>query len=150
MVQSFGDSEDNTAFLVGLLIAVFTLSEFINATIWARASDNMGRKWTLLIGGFGSMISASLFGLSKSIYAAVAIRVFGGLVNPNVGIVQTCVGEMIKEKSHQGKSFRCCSASKKTDMLSVGTVIQLEHSRSCRFCEALGEILTQHLSAWSN
>ena len=96
------------------------------------------------------MISASLFGLSKSIYAAVAIRTFGGLVNPNVEIVQTCVGEMIKEKSHQGKSFRCCSASRKIDKLNVSPVTQPEHSRSCRFCEALDMILAQRFSGWSN
>ena len=103
MVQSFGEgSQANTAFLVGLLIAIFTFCEFLTGTLWAKASDKMGRKPILLIGVLGAMISATLFGLSRSIYAAVAIRAFGGLANPNVGVVQTCIGETVKKKGHQG------------------------------------------------
>lgn len=105
MVQSFGGNHKaNTAFLVGLLISIFTFCEFISATRWASVSNRIGRKWTLLIGVVGAIISALLFGLSKSIYTAVAIRAFGGLANPNVGVVQTCVGEMVKRKGHQGNS----------------------------------------------
>ena len=103
MVQSFGEgSKANTAFLVGLLIAIFTFCEFLTGTLWAKASDKIGRKPILLIGVLGAMISATLFGLSKSIYAAVAIRALGGLANPNVGVVQTCIGETVKKKGHQG------------------------------------------------
>ena len=105
MVQSFGEkSKAHTALLVGLLIAIFTFCEFLTGTIWAKASDKMGRKPILLIGVLGAMVSAVFFGFSKSIHAAVAIRAFGGLANPNVGVVQTCIGEIVKDKSHQGKA----------------------------------------------
>lgn len=51
MVQSFGEtSKANTAFFVGLLIAVFTFGEFLGGTVWAGVSNRIGRKPTLLIG----------------------------------------------------------------------------------------------------
>jgi len=51
------------------------------------------------------MTSAFLFGLSKSIHVAVTVRALGCLANPNVGVVQTCVGELVKNKEHQGIVF---------------------------------------------
>lgn len=104
MVQSFGGfSKANTALFVGLLIAIFTFCEFISAFLWASVSNRIGRRPTLLIGVVGAIISALFFGLSKSIYVAVATRVFGGLANPNVGVVQTCIREMVKGKGRQSK-----------------------------------------------
>lgn len=106
MVQSFGEtSKANTAFFVGLLIAVFTFGEFLSGTVWTRISDRIGRKPTLLVGMACTMISALLFGLSKSIQVAVTVRALGGLVNPNIRVVQTCVGELVKNKEHQGIVF---------------------------------------------
>jgi len=106
MVQSFGEtSKANTAFFVGLLIAVFTFGEFLGGTVWTRISDRIGRKPTLLVGVACAMTSAFLFGLSKSIHVAVTVRALGGLANPNVGVVQTCVGELVKNKEHQGLIF---------------------------------------------
>ena len=114
MIESFGQqSKANVALLVGLLIAVFTFGEFLTGTMWAKASDKVGRKPILLVGVLGSMVSATLFGLSKSIYVAVAIRSFGGLANPNVGVVQTCIGEIVKSKGHQGKLWRYPPSSQK-------------------------------------
>lgn len=138
MVQSFGGgSKANPALLVGLLIAVFTFSEFISATIWAKVSESIGRKWTLLIGVFGAMASAFFFGLSRSIYVAVAIRAFGGLANPNVGVVQTCVGEIVKDKGHLG-DFLDSTGFINIDMLTMNMGTQRKHSQSCRFCVAWG------------
>ena len=106
MVQSFGEAgRTNTAFLVGLLIAVFTFCEFLSGTVWARISNEIGRKPTLLIGVAGAIASALFFGLSKSIPVAVTVRALGGLANPNVGVVQTCIGELVKKKEYQGTSL---------------------------------------------
>ena len=103
MVSSFeGVSQANPAFVVGLLVSVFTFSEFVSGTIWARVSDRIGRKPTLLIGAFAATLLAVCFGFSNSVSVAVAIRALGGLTNPNVGVVQTCVGELVRNKEHQG------------------------------------------------
>ena len=35
---------------------------------------------------------------------AMTLRVLGGLANPNIGVVQTWIGELVKAETFQGKS----------------------------------------------
>jgi len=105
MLQSFHEVPDqDIAFYTGLLVAVVTFGEFLSAMAWARISDRIGRKPTLLIGtAFGTITAVSL-GLSRSIAAAVASRAFGGLLSANASLVQTCTGE-IARREQQAKAF---------------------------------------------
>lgn len=68
---------------------------------WARISDRIGRKPTLLIGSAGAMISTLLFGFSNSLPMAIAARTCAGLLNPNLGVLRTFVGELVT-KDQQG------------------------------------------------
>jgi len=105
MVQSLSSSEstsdENTAIYAGIMVSVFTFGEFIMAPQWARISDRIGRKPTLLIGSMGAVISSVLFGFSSSLPMAIAARACAGLLNPNLGVVQTFVGELVS-KDQQG------------------------------------------------
>jgi MFS family permease len=73
------------------------------ASQWARISDRIGRKPTLLIGSVGAMISATFFGFSNSLPMAMAARTCAGLLNPNLGVVRTFVGELVR-KDQQGRT----------------------------------------------
>ncbi|TAQ83811.1 hypothetical protein B7494_g7861 [Chlorociboria aeruginascens] len=64
---------------------------------WARISDLIGRKSTLLIGSIGAIVCALLFGFSNNLWMAVSARLLAGLANPNLGVVQTFVGELRKD-----------------------------------------------------
>ncbi|KAL2194240.1 major facilitator superfamily domain-containing protein [Corynascus similis CBS 632.67] len=83
MIQSFKVSENDIAFYVGCLIAVYTLGEFLTAVTWARVSDRIGRKPTLVLGSFCGLVTALSLGLSRSVAVAIVSRAFGGLCNPN-------------------------------------------------------------------
>jgi MFS family permease len=98
MIQSFEVSEHDIAFYSGVLIAVFTFGEFLTGVFWAWVSDKIGRKPTLLIGIFCGLVTTLSFGLSRSVAVAIASRAFGGLLNPNVGLVQTCTGELARKE----------------------------------------------------
>jgi MFS family permease len=107
MMQSFLPAnsptrEANAAALASLTVALFTLGEFVMGVVWAKVSDRIGRKPTLMIGVVGGCVSALAFGLSSSLGMALAARAFGGLINPNVGVTSACVGEMVKRKRDQG------------------------------------------------
>ncbi|KAL2068550.1 hypothetical protein VTL71DRAFT_14887 [Oculimacula yallundae] len=88
-----------------LTVALFTFNEFCTSVLWAKVSDCLGRKLTLIIGAIGGSFSALLFGLSTNVWVALGARLFGGLVNPNVGVISACVGELVKKKEHQGRGF---------------------------------------------
>jgi MFS family permease len=108
MIQSFEVPEHDIAFYAGALVGVFTFGEFLTGIVWAHVSDRIGRKPTLMIGTLSGLIAALSLGLSRSVAVAIASRAFGGLFNPNVGLVQTCTGEPAS-KEQQGKTLgaRC-------------------------------------------
>ncbi|EEP82521.1 predicted protein [Uncinocarpus reesii 1704] len=106
MIESFAEvKQAGIPVYAGLLITVFTFCEFISGIIWARISDRIGRKATLVIGTFCGIFATVSFGLSRSMTAAVLSRALGGLANPNVGVVQTCIGELVRERKQQGISM---------------------------------------------
>ncbi|KAF3482205.1 uncharacterized protein GIQ15_04964 [Arthroderma uncinatum] len=109
MMKSFLPENDaqaaRAAVLASSTVSLFTFGEFLTSVPWAKVSDRIGRKWTLMIGVASGIVSALVFGLSKNLGVALAARAFGGLANPNVGVVSTSVGELVKNKRDQGKAF---------------------------------------------
>jgi MFS family permease len=97
MIQSFSTEHDtNTAIYAGRMVSVFTLGEFLMAPQWAKISNRVGRKSTLLIGSVGTIFSALVFGFSSSLPMAIGARVCAGILYPNLGVLQTFVGEINK------------------------------------------------------
>lgn len=108
MVRSLSEpdpSDENIAIYAGIMVSVFTFGEFVGAPQWAKISDRIGRKPTILIGSMGAVFSALLFGFSTSLPMAIAARLCAGLLNPNLGVVQTFVGELVN-KEQQGMTDR--------------------------------------------
>ncbi|KFY08032.1 hypothetical protein V492_06590 [Pseudogymnoascus sp. VKM F-4246] len=104
MVKSLSgpDSADhNIAIYAGAMVSVFTFGEFVGAPLWAKISDRIGRKPTMLIGSMGAVFSALLFGFSTSLPMAIAARLCAGLLNPNLGVVQTFVGELVSKEQQE-------------------------------------------------
>lgn len=112
MIKSFPSvGEADIPFYAGLLVAVFTFCEFLSRMLWAKLSDRIGRRTTLLIGPLCGMVASLSLGVSRSLALAIASRTFGGLFNPNVGLVQTSVVELATSKEQRGmlshQSRRC-------------------------------------------
>lgn len=87
MIKSFhiGD-ESNASFYAGILISAFALSEALTGIFWGGVSDRYGRKPVLLLGCFGTLLSLLIVGFSNNFWMALAGRVFGGILNGNVGV----------------------------------------------------------------
>ncbi|KAJ9074005.1 hypothetical protein DSO57_1010759 [Entomophthora muscae] len=71
-------------------------------------SDRIGRKPVLMFGLFGTMTSMFLFGLSKSLPWAMTTRFMAGILNGNVGVLKSMIGEMT-DRSNRGKAFNYVS-----------------------------------------
>ncbi|KAF2716834.1 MFS general substrate transporter, partial [Polychaeton citri CBS 116435] len=100
-------SDATVASQTGMLAAAFTGAQFATAIIWGRLADSqfMGRKRVILIGLLGSCISTLGFGFCKTFPAAVLWRIFGGLLNGNIGVMRTMISETIREKKFQSRAF---------------------------------------------
>ena len=107
MVESFHitDNENRIALYVGMVISAFAFAEAISSCVWGRLSDKFGRKSILLCGLAGTGISVLIFGFASNIYIALLARALGGLLNGNIGVLQTTISEVVKNEAHKGVGF---------------------------------------------
>ena len=83
MIHSFGIPKNDVAFWAGVTSAVFSLSQASTAVAWGRLADNIGRKPTILMGLFSTMVCFIFWGLSTTLPMAIAARVLQGGGNGN-------------------------------------------------------------------
>lgn len=83
MIASFGVEKKDIAKWAGATSSVFSLAQSITAVPWGRASDRFGRKPTILVGLFCTMVCFLIWGVSTSLPMAIAIRAIQGASNGN-------------------------------------------------------------------
>lgn len=107
MIESFHitDDEKRIAFYAGLVISAFALAEAMSSSIWGRLSDKFGRKVILMSGLAGTGVSMLIFGFAQNLQTALIARALGGLLNGNIGVIQTTVSEVVKNEAHYGVAF---------------------------------------------
>lgn len=94
-------SEDDASFYAGLLISAFSLAEALTGMYWGGLSDRVGRKPVLLLGCVGTMFSMVAVGFASNIWVALVGRALGGLLNGNIAVIQTMVGELVTKPEHE-------------------------------------------------
>lgn len=107
MIQSFQITTDDqtVALYAGMVTSVFAFAEFTAGVAWGRLSDKFGRKPILLCGMTGTGISMILFGFSRNLPMALIARALGGLLNGNIGVLQTTVAEVVTIEAHRPLGF---------------------------------------------
>ncbi|KAL4799132.1 major facilitator superfamily domain-containing protein [Aspergillus venezuelensis] len=108
MVESFHVADNNErkiAFYAGMITSSFTFAEFSAGMFWGRMSDRIGRKPVLVMGLIGTAISMIVFGLAPNLATAIVARALGGLLNGNIGVLQTTVAEIVTVKEHQPRAY---------------------------------------------
>lgn len=99
------DSEASVARYAGYISGSFALCQSLTGVVWGNISDRYGRKPTLIIGLLGSALSMVWFGLAGNFWWALFARSLGGLLNGNIGVLRTCLGEIAVERRHQALAF---------------------------------------------
>ncbi|KAI1142304.1 MFS general substrate transporter [Hypoxylon sp. FL0543] len=107
MIEDFHITEDKSriSFYAGMVTSAFTFAEFSTGLLWGRLSDKVGRKPVLLTGLIGTAISVLIFGFAPNLTVALIARAVGGLLNGNMGVLQTTVTELITSKEHQPRAY---------------------------------------------
>lgn len=104
MVKDFRVADRTDAsFYAGILVSAFSLAEALTGMFWGGLSDRIGRKPVLLSGCFGTVLSLLLVGFAPNFWVALLGRALGGLLNGNIGVIQTMVGELVKRPEHERK-----------------------------------------------
>lgn len=91
------------AFILGLLMASFSLMQFIFAPYWGMLSDRIGRKPVLAIGLVGFGLSFIIFGLSTQLWMLFLSRIVGGILSAGIFPASFALIADITEPGERGK-----------------------------------------------
>jgi len=96
--------QSQTGFYTGIIGSMWSLGQVVSSSLWGYFSDIYGRRPTLLIGTFGVILISPFFGLSSTLFQAASTRFIGGLLNGNVAIIKSVVGDCTN-KVNQARGF---------------------------------------------
>ena len=105
MAATFPEVESGQVGLyVGVIASSFALAQFATNFLWGWLSDRVGRKPVILMGTLFTAACFMAFGFCRTLWQAIIVQVFMGLLNGNQGVVSTCLGE-ITDRSNQSRAF---------------------------------------------
>ncbi|KAG2042650.1 MFS general substrate transporter [Suillus americanus] len=89
-----GGDDAAVGYYAGIIESLFFVAQALTVLRWSRLSDRIGRKPVLLVGLSGTCISMLCFGLSTTFWGLVISRCMCGILNGNVSVMKTMVGEL--------------------------------------------------------
>ncbi|KDR78788.1 hypothetical protein GALMADRAFT_244335 [Galerina marginata CBS 339.88] len=91
-------------YYAGLIESLFFATEAITVFQWSRTSDRIGRKPVLMLGMIGTILSMLFFGLSRTFSTLVISRCLCGLLNGNIGVMKSAMGELT-DRTNRADAF---------------------------------------------
>lgn len=96
---------------LGLLMAVYSMMQFIFAPMWGRISDKIGRKPVIMVGIFGLSLSFFMLALSTTLWMLFIARIIGGFLSAaNMPTVMAYVADITTEED-RGKGMGIVGAA---------------------------------------
>src|SRR5205085_5009210 len=86
-------------FMIGLIMASFSVMQFLFAPLWGRLSDRIGRRPVLLISNTGSALAYAMFALASQyggkngLLLILISRIFAGLCGANLSVASAYIAD---------------------------------------------------------
>ena len=84
---------DAEPWVIGLILAIFSVAQIITAPLWGRFSDRFGRRPAIILGLFASMVAFIIFAFADSIALLFISRLIQGAGGGTTGVAQAYVGD---------------------------------------------------------
>lgn len=98
-VESFGGS----GLAMGLLMAIFSLMQFLFSPVWGALSDRIGRKPVLIVGALGNAAALLLMGLANNLWMLYLGRGLGGILSSaTLPTAMAYIGDSTSEERRGG------------------------------------------------
>ena len=94
LLPFFAEHYQASPFQVGLLMAVYSLTQFVAATFWGRLSDRIGRRPVLLFSLAGAVLAYLWLGVAEELWALFAARAVGGFMAGNISAAFAYVADI--------------------------------------------------------
>jgi MFS family permease len=114
LLPRYADKFGAGGFMIGLIIASFSVMQFFFAPAWGRLSDRIGRRPVLLMSTAGAAVSYVLFalaawpGLSPATALTILLtsRVFAGICGANISVASAYIADVTPpDKRSRGMGF---------------------------------------------
>lgn len=86
-------------FMIGLLIASYSIMQFLFTPFWGRLSDRIGRRPVLLISLAASFAGYLIWGFSTSLIWLFASRIVAGFGNANIAVAQAYIADITTKEN---------------------------------------------------
>jgi DHA1 family tetracycline resistance protein-like MFS transporter len=108
-----GTSKETGYILLGALMAVYSLGQFLAAPVIGQLSDKFGRKKLLLVSIVGSVLAHVFFAIgimTKSLPLLFVVRLLGGIAAGNIVVSQAAIAD-ITTPENRSKNFGLIGAA---------------------------------------
>jgi len=107
--------------VIGWMIAAFSIMQLIFAPMWGRFSDRYGRRPALLLGLSIGAVAFTIFAFANTIWLLFLTRLVQGVAGATVGVVQAYVGDA-SAPEERAKAFGWLTAATSAGVM-VGPII---------------------------
>lgn len=83
--------------MVALLMASFSLAQFVAAPLWGRLSDRVGRRPVLLVSTAGAVLSYLVLAWAPSLLVLFLARILAGITAGNIAAAQAYIADVTPE-----------------------------------------------------
>ena len=98
------------AWVIGWMIASFSIAQLASAPLWGRVSDRFGRRPALMVGLAASGIAFVVFGFATTVWMLFASRLVQGGGGGTTGVAQAYIGDAVEPK-HRTRALGWLSAA---------------------------------------
>ncbi len=84
--------------MIGWMIAIFSIAQLASAPLWGRLSDRYGRRPAIIAGLGASAVAFVVFGMATSIWMLFLSRLIQGFGGGTTGVLQAYVGDAVDPK----------------------------------------------------
>jgi MFS family permease len=114
LLPRYADKFGAEGFMIGLIIASFSVMQFFFAPYWGRLSDRIGRRPVLLFSTAGAALAYALFALAAwpglephtALTILLVSRVFAGICGANISVASAYIADVTPpEKRSRGMGF---------------------------------------------
>jgi MFS family permease len=111
LLPRYADKFGAGGFMIGLIIASFSVMQFFFAPFWGRLSDRIGRRPVLLISTAGAAVAYGLFAVAAwpgfppatALMILLGSRVFAGICGANISVASAYIADVTPpEKRSRG------------------------------------------------
>tara|TARA_B100000886_G_scaffold100149_1_gene66508 strand:- start:1605 stop:2897 length:1293 start_codon:yes stop_codon:yes gene_type:complete len=88
------DDVGSRDFWVGVVIAVYSLAQFLFTPVLGSLSDRLGRRPVIMFGLVSNSVFFIVFGLSNSLEMAIIARFLSGAGNGNIAVARAYIGDI--------------------------------------------------------